>query len=234
MFSVESASLEGFTTIVQGLILTATASMLSWFSETTPTTPLVLDLKIDDKRPITSFERFTGKFTIKALIDTDFNKLEIKLIGTSRTYGRRIVPQAPSARTVITAHRFLELTQPDVFLHSSERRRFKAGSLQEFPFEFAIPDHMLPSTCRHTVASPDVHTPHTSMPPPFGDHELSDAGDYAPKHASVKYRVLASIQESSKAGESSEIASASEPIRFTPKERARALCVENWGPARLF
>jgi hypothetical protein len=208
--------------------------MLFWFSETeTPAAPLVLNLEIDNKRTFTSLERFTGKLTIKALVDTSFDKLEIKLTGTSRTYGRRVVPQAPSARTVTTAHRFLELIQPDLHFHIPESRSFKTGCTYEFPFEFAVPSRMLPSTCRHVVASPLVHTCHTSMPPSFGDHELAEAADHAPRHTSVRYRVIASIQEKSETGECFEIASASEPIRFMPKERAVEPDVGVWEPARL-
>lgn len=209
------------------------ASMLSWFSEAeSPTTPLVLDLEIDDKRTFTSLERFTGKLKIKALENTSFDKLEIRLTGTSRTYGRRVVPQAPSARTVTTAHRFLELTQPDLIFRIPEDRSFKREYLYEFPFEFAIPGRMLQNTCRHEVASLLVHTCHTSMPPSFGDHELADVTDYAPRHASVKYRVVANIQKISGTGECSEIASASEPVRFMPKERVGEPDVGTWEASR--
>jgi hypothetical protein len=217
-----------------GWTFTTIAKMLSWFAETeSPTAPLILDVKIDGKRAFTSLEHITGKLTIKALADTSFEKLEIKLIGTSRTYGRRVVPQAPSARTVTTAHRFLELIQPDLHFHIPESRSFKTGCTYEFPFEFAVPSRMLPSTCRHVVASPLVHTCHTSMPPSFGDHELAEATDHAPRHTSVRYRVIASIQEKSETGECFEIASASEPIRFMPKERAVEPDVGVWEPARL-
>ena len=210
------------------------ASMLSWFSETpSPASPLKLDLKIDDKRAFKSLERFTGTLTIKALVDTNFDKLDIKLTGTSRTYGRRVVPQAPSARTVTTAHRFLELTQPDVLLDFPEPSFFAAGRIYKLQFEFAVPDRMLPATCRHAVASPCVHTLHTLMPPSFGDHELGDVTDYAPRHASIKYRVVAEIRHISDAGEHGVIASASEPIRFMPKERVEALCMRDWDPARM-
>ena len=207
--------------------------MLSWFSETKSPAPLVLDLEIDNKRTFTSLERFTGKLTIKALIDTSFDKLEIKLTGTSRTYGRRVVPQAPSARTVTTAHRFLELIQPDLHFHIPEDRSFKKGCIYKFPFEFAVPGRMLPSTCRHAVASLLVHTCHTSMPPSFGDHELADVTDHAPKHASVKYRVVANLQEISETGKCIEIASVSEPIRFMPEEQAGEPDVKAWRTARL-
>jgi hypothetical protein len=210
------------------------ANMLSWFTATaSPTAPLIFDLKIDNKRAFTSLERFTGKLTIKALANTSFDKLEIKLTGTSRTYGRRVVPQAPNARTVTTAHRFLELNQPDLLFHIPENRSFEQGCIYEIPFEFAIPDRMLPTTCRHVVATPLVHTCHTSMPPSFGDHELADVTDYAPKHASVRYRVVANVQKTSETGESSEIASASEPICFTPKKRAGGAYAEAWDPVRL-
>ena len=216
------------------LVLIHIFSMLSRFSKTaSPPAPLILELEIDDKRSFTSLEHFTGKLTIKTLAHTSFDKLEIKLTGISRTYGRRVVPQAPSARTVTTAHRFLELTQPDVLSHIPEDRLFEAGCTYEIPFEFAIPERMLPTTCRHVVASPRVHGLHTSMPPSFGDHELADAPDYAPRNASIKYRVVANVQKVWESGEWSEIAGASEPICFMPKDGAEEACGEAWEPARL-
>jgi hypothetical protein len=71
------------------------------------------------------------------------------------------------------------------------------------------------------------------MPPSFGDHELADVTDYAPRHASVKYRIVANVQKTSETGERDEIASASEPMRFMPKERAREPDAGAWEPARL-
>jgi hypothetical protein len=71
------------------------------------------------------------------------------------------------------------------------------------------------------------------MPPSFGDHELADVTDHAPKHASVKYRVIADVQKRSETGEHIEIASASESICFVPKERSGELDIEAWEPARL-
>jgi len=231
---VEAVSEASFYYAIFGSKSASIANMLSWFTETaSPTATLELGIKIDDKRSFTSLEHFTGELAIKALADTSFDKLEIKLTGASRTYGRRVVPQAPSERTVTTAHRFLELVQPDLHFHIPENQSFKEGCIYEFPFEFAIPDRMLPHTCRHVVASPLVHTCHTTMPPSFGDHELADVTDYAPKHASIRYRVVASVQKTSEAGDCNDIASASEPIRFMPKERVGELDVEGWEPARL-
>jgi hypothetical protein len=207
--------------------------MLSWFMKSSPpASPLVLNLEINDKRTFTTLERITGKLTVKALVDTSFDKIDIKLVGISRTYGRRVVPQAPNARTVTTAHRFLELTQPNVLNDFSECRVLKAGCVYEVPFEFAIPDRMLPAKCRHAVTSPLVHRLHTSMPPSFGDHELGDATDYAPRHASVKYRIVATIQGLAKSQKNREIASCSERICFRPPGSTMAPSVDDYDPAR--
>lgn len=206
-------------------------NMLSWCTrESSPAASLALELEIDNKRTFTTLERFTGKLTIRAQVDTSFDKLDIKLVGISRTFGRRVVPQAPSARTVTTAHRFLELTQPDALFGFPEHRRFRAGRVYELPFEFAIPDRMLPSTCRHAVASPCVHRLHTSMPPSFGDNEVGEATDYAPRHTSIKYRVVASV-ESTESATNCQIASCSEGICFKPSSEAFAPFVGAWEPA---
>jgi hypothetical protein len=207
--------------------------MLSWFtSPSPPASPLELNLEINDKRTFTTLERIAGKLTVRTLIDTSFDKVDIKLIGISRTYGRRVVPQAPNARTVTTAHRFLELNQPDVLMNFSKERLLRAGCVYEFPFKFAIPDRMLPATCRHAVASPCVHRFHTSMPPSFGDHELGEATDYAPRHASVKYRVVATVRGVAESENNCEIASCSERIHFRPSGPAMAPCVNDWDPVR--
>jgi hypothetical protein len=75
--------------------------MLSWFTNSSPpASPFVLYLEIDDKRTFTTLERITGKLTVNALVDTSFDKIVIKLIGISRTYGRRVVAQAPNPRII--------------------------------------------------------------------------------------------------------------------------------------
>jgi hypothetical protein len=207
--------------------------MLSWFTNSSPpASPFVLYLEIDDKRTFTTLERITGKLTVNALIDTSFDKIVIKLIGISRTYGRRVVAQAPNPRIVTTAHRFLELTQPDVLTNLPEERMLRAGRVYDFPFEFAIPDRMLPATCRHAVASPCVHRFHTSMPPSFGDRELGEATDYAPRHASVKYRVVATVQGLTESEKKCEIASCSKRIHFRTSGPAMAPSVDHQSPVR--
>lgn len=168
--------------------------MFSWLKEPSrPAAVLTLNIEVDDQRTFTTREQIIGKLTIKTLIDTPFDKLEIKLQGISRTYGRRIVPHAPNARTVTTAHRFLELTQPDLAHCFPDDKVFRSGRRYDFPFEFAIPDRMLPATCRHAVESPGIHELHTSMPPSLGDHQAGEANDYAPRRVSVKYRIFARV-----------------------------------------
>jgi hypothetical protein len=128
--------------------------MFSWLKQPLrPAAALTLNIEVDDQRTFTTRERITGRLTIKPVVDTPLDKLEIKLQGISRAYGRRIVPHAPNARTVTTAHRFLELTQPDLAHCSPEDKVFRSGRQYIFPFEFVIPDRMLPATCRHAVES---------------------------------------------------------------------------------
>lgn len=215
------------------VVICTTAIMFSWFKEAfSPAAPLILDVVIDNKRTFTTLECFTGALTAKASVDTIFDRLDIRLIGTSRTYGRRVVPQAPNARTVTTAHRFLELNQPDLHLHFPENNILKAGCTYEFPFEFAIPHRMLPATCRHVVSSPCVHDLHTLMPPSFGDREFGSVFDYAPRRTSIKYRVVARIQKAADSGDYYDIGNCSERLRFVPSEALRVSRLEDWNPPR--
>jgi hypothetical protein len=196
--------------------------MFSWLKQPLrPAAALTLNIEVDDQRTFTTRERITGRLTIKPVVDTPLDKLEIKLQGISRAYGRRIVPHAPNARTVTTAHRFLELTQPDLAHCSPEDKVFRSGRQYIFPFEFVIPDRMLPATCRHAVESPGIHELHTSMPPSFGDQQPGEATDYAPRKASVKYCIIARAYKSGEpTGHSKEIllACGSKRIRFVPSD----------------
>jgi hypothetical protein len=197
-------------------------TMFSWLKQPSrPAAVLTLNIEVDDQRTFTARERIIGKLTIKPLIDTPFDKLEIKLQGISRTYGRRGIPHAPNPRTVTTAHRFLELTQPDLAHCFPEDKVFKSSCHYTIPFEFAIPDRMLPATCRHAVESPGIHELHTSMPPSFGDHQPGEATDYAPRKASVKYCIIARAYKAGEpTGHSKEIllACGSKRIRFVPSD----------------
>lgn len=206
--------------------------MLSWFSEPpTPPAPLTLRLEVDEERVFTAFERITGRLLLTPRADTAFDDLTIKLSGTSRTYGRRVVPQAPNARTVTTAHRFLELTQPGLVFDFPTDRVFRNGRTYEFPFQFAVPDRMLPSTCRHPVRSPRVHHIHTSMPPSFGDQDHGRAVDYSPRNVSVTYSIVGEVTRLGSPDEcpsSSLIASASKRIRFIPTQAPPTLPPVSW------
>lgn len=176
------------------LVACACFKMFSWLKDTPrPAARLALNIEVDGPQTFTTRERMIGRLTVKPMIDAPFDKLEIKLHGISRTYGRRVVPHAPNARTVTTAHRFLELTQPDLAHCSPEDKVFRSGHHYTFPFEFAIPDRMLPATCRHVVESPEVHKLHTLLPPSLGDQQADGASDYAPRRVSVKYRIVARV-----------------------------------------
>lgn len=204
--------------------------MFSWLKETSrPAAPLTLNIEVDGQRTFTTRERITGRLTIKTLTDSPFDKLEIKLHGVSRTYGRRVVPRAPNARTVTTTHRFLDLAQPDLGLYFPDDKIFKSGHEYSFPFEFAIPDRMLPATCRHVVQYPWIHEHHTSMPPSLGDRQPGEATDYAPRKVSVKYRIVARVYKAEGfvgQGKLEMLACCSKRIRFLPSDAVPKLAPE--------
>lgn len=210
--------------------------MFSWFKEASATpAPLVLSLEVDEERTFTGLDRITGKLTVRPLADTQFDSLDIKLLGISRTYGRRVVPQAPNARTVRTAHRFLELSQPDVTLSFPEDQIFRAGCAYDFPFQFVVPDRMLPATCRHPVLSPHVHQLHTAMPPSFGDREYHQWPDYAPRHATISYHIVAEARRFGSPDEDPQIGligNSSKRIQFMPTTEAPAPTNDAWMDAR--
>jgi hypothetical protein len=96
------------------------------------------------------------------------------------------------------AHRFLKLTQPIEDAQLPQPRVFEAGKTYEYPFTFAVPEHLLPKACVHKTHHDGVREAHLQVPPSFGDPELSGYGstlldDMAPMMAKVLYSIKVQV-----------------------------------------
>jgi hypothetical protein len=119
-------------------------------------------------------------------------------------------------------HRFLKLTQPIRDEELPQPRILEAGKTYEYPFTFAIPEHLLPKACVHRSNHDHVRVAHLQVPPSFGDPELSGFGsmlldDMAPQMAKISYSVKVQIRKIHPGDDSIQIiVEASKKLRVKP------------------
>lgn len=154
---------------------------------------LSLQLNLDQERTYTTLDKITGSLTAVATTDTDFDGLEIHLIGTSKTCGLRYSHDTLSQQRLTTTHRFLDLAQPDLVDCLPESKCFAAEARHVFPFDFTMPAQMLPTQCRHGTGDSSEHRAHTLLPPTFVNHSTDRTNDRTTEIAVVEYMIVAQI-----------------------------------------
>ncbi|KAF4630983.1 hypothetical protein G7Y89_g7149 [Cudoniella acicularis] len=154
-----------------------------------------LDISLDDHtdgKVYTSFDALSGKVNITAPHSARFDEIQITLEGTVRTYVENLSPTSTTSRTT-AIHRFLKLTMPIAESDYPQPRIAEAGRTYTYPFNFVIPDQLLPRSCSHECASDHVHEAHLQLPPSMGDRELSAFDDLAPEMSKVQYAIRVKI-----------------------------------------
>ncbi|KAB8304268.1 hypothetical protein EYC80_003684 [Monilinia laxa] len=68
-----------------------------------------------------------------------------------------------------------------------------AGKTYIFPFNFVIPEQLLPTACTHPSDADHVHTAHVQLPSSMGDRELSILDDLAPEMSKIQYSINAKV-----------------------------------------
>ena len=184
------------------------------------------DMKINlDSRKETyaTLDRIEGTVTITAVVDTNFDAIDIEFVGTARTYVERPrTADAASGRSK-AFHEFLKLQQPSMHLYYPDEEVLKAGVTYHFPFEFAVPQQLLPRICQHPVHNDTVRDAHLRLPPTFSDKHLANRQkvleDIAPDMASIRYCIFARITEIKARGDEawrSVVSSKARRIRVIP------------------
>lgn len=157
------------------------------------------------KKTYTTLDRIEGAVTVNAPFDTPFDTLDIEFVGTSRTYVERLTTAAAATGRSEAFHQFLKLQQPGLQEYFPEDLVLRAGVTYDFPFVFAVPQHLLPRVCQHGVHSDAVREAHLRLPPTFGDKDLAVRSkgddDMAPDMASVRYGIFVKITELKYKGE---------------------------------
>lgn len=121
------------------------------------------------------------------------------------------------------SHKFLTQYQPVDCTILSEPNTFFPGIEYRFPFEFVVPECLLPSSCTHHKRSWSLEQAHTSLPPTLGDpliigDEPHRVEDLAPPMCRVSYMLKATVTRSSLRGNnhSEIIAAVGKKVRIIP------------------
>ncbi|KAI0466391.1 arrestin [Xylaria cf. heliscus] len=168
-----------------------------------------MDIHIDNhyqSKIYTTSSTVSGHVKVNALHDVQFDKVQILLLGTSRTRVDAInIPQA-------TSHTFLKLMMPIPESYYPEPRRFEAGTTYTIPFHFVIPQHLTLNACSH-APNDALKDHHLRLPPSVGDW---DRDDFSPNMSRVTYCVRARVYSEDNDGKSTKAMETSHDIKVIP------------------
>jgi hypothetical protein len=93
---------------------------------------------------------------------------------------------------------FLKLRQPIEYGHYPTPRMFELGRKYSFPFQFVIPEQLLPQVCTHKRKNNTIHQSHTMILPTLGDPMLAGNGrklldDMAPEMSQISYIIRVGV-----------------------------------------
>ncbi|KAH8807125.1 hypothetical protein F5884DRAFT_674827 [Xylogone sp. PMI_703] len=132
----------------------------------------------------TNSDALSGRVEIRT-DDSQFEVVEITLEGIARTFVESISRVTGIKRRTVS-HTFLKLAMPipvfdNPLLHITEAR------IHTFPFNFVIPEQLLPSSCSHNVEADHVQYAHLQLPPSMGNREYGNLEDFCPEMANIQY-----------------------------------------------
>ncbi|KAM0706317.1 hypothetical protein Q7P35_005643 [Cladosporium inversicolor] len=184
-----------------------------------------ITIHLNSRRKIYStMDKIEGTVTIKPVVDTEFDDVEIDFIGTSRTFVERYTTAAAISGRSEAYHNFLRLSQPkldELYQEDRAERTLKAGKTYEYDFLFKVPVRLIDRICKHKVNNPSVKDAHYQLPPSLGDQELSSKDgtldDMAPEMASVRYGIFVRVVKADGPGQkSTHVAAKARRIRVVP------------------
>ena len=144
----------------------------------------------------TTYDDIHGHVAISALTPTPFSRVEIFLLGTTRT------TQTDHPSPIIAVPRvtniFLRMDMPlppstyPPPSGSNDTYLLNPGNPLHIPFHFVVPARLLPHACRHERFSPCVSEAHTQLPPSLSSF-LLPRDDLAFDIASISYSIYARL-----------------------------------------
>lgn len=145
-----------------------------------------------DGKTYTTFDALSGKASITAPHDAQFDEIHITLEGVIRTCMDNLSQSRATSKT-IAVHRVLKLVMPIQEAAYPKPRTVEAGKTYTFPFNFVIPKQLLPTACAHACDADHIHMAHVQSPPSMGDRETSILDDLAPEMSKVEYSINARV-----------------------------------------
>ncbi|TVY84147.1 hypothetical protein LSUE1_G003020 [Lachnellula suecica] len=156
-----------------------------------PDMEIILDDHTDGKI-YSTFDAISGRVEITAPHNARFDEIQITLEGTVRTFVENLSPTSTRSKTT-ALHKFLKLVMPIPESDYPQPRIAEAGRTYTFPFNFVVPDRLLPRSCNHKCLSEHVHEAHLQLPPSMGDRELSSRDDLSPDMAKIVYGIKVQV-----------------------------------------
>jgi len=193
---------------------------------------VVLDGEPDYIHSYSTFDEINGHIDIRFEKDTLFHDLSVTFEGVSNTYVEKVASTAPTTGRTTGRHTFLKVQQPINPDLLPEDGIFEGGVTYTLPFNFVVPDRLLPFICTHKVDHEEMRKEHTQLPPSLGDPSVSGEGrvlmdDLAPDMSKIIYSIRARVTRWNAVGRLLELADKSQRIRVIPaREEAPPLNID--------
>jgi hypothetical protein len=142
----------------------------------------------------TTYDALSGNVDIVAPQNARFDEVKITLEGTIRTYIDNLAPTASATSKTSAIHRFLKMVMPVSESEYPQPRIAEAGQTYTFPYNFVIPDQLLPRSCNHPNTADHVTDAHLQLPPSLGDRSLiGGQSDMSPEMGKVNYVIRVQV-----------------------------------------
>ncbi|KAI4216493.1 MAG: hypothetical protein LQ351_000982 [Letrouitia transgressa] len=170
----------------------------------------------------TSLDEIKGQVAITAPVDTKFEHIFITFEGVTKTYVEKIATSSPTNGRTEAFQCFLRLVQPMDDTGVIAAQVAEAGKTYTFPFNFVVPERLLPQACDHQHENDSVQEAHLQLPPSLGDPLTAAMGkalmdDMAPDMAVVSYAVKVRMTNGrGSTGKHTLVAETSKKIRVVP------------------
>ena len=169
-----------------------------------------------------SLDEINGEVAVTAPVDTKFDQIYITFEGIAKTYVEKIATSSPTNGRTEAFQCFLRLVQPMDETSLPETGVAEAGKTYRLPFNFVVPERLLPQACDHLRDNETVQDAHLHLPPSLGDPLTAALGktlmdDMSPDMAIVSYAIKVRMTNGRGCtGKLAMIAEESKKVRVVP------------------
>lgn len=161
----------------------------------------------------TTYDKISGHVTLAADDVITFDHVQIALVGSTKTY--KVDQMGPSAMQTYASHVFLRLTMPISLSDYHGDFTLKPGEPRKFPFQFVVPEQLLPTACEHTTQHSHVKDCHLHLLPSMGEF-LLPLDDLSPDMSKVSYQIATKLITHPVGAPSKAIAQMSRRVHIIP------------------